>query len=933
MTTTFRQSLLVVAMITAAFIPSDRRAVRAADEDTGVNAMPDLAGRWRMVTRQKSDETIDFRRSTEPAADFEFDVPVAKSRRSYKLKWIDASKRFETTTNFSLSLKELGDPPLPGRVLFVVTVDSARELRMRIELDETAKTALEQRSREPKPDELTLDAVNALNEEFAQSRWKRVAGSEGLVVQGTGQTALPPATATSSETNGQPGGNGSNPFNHLPVEKAPRTIESPDVILTETNDGVSAFSKSLGTWDKVIVPAPKNGTTRIQHSVVGTQFAAVVIGDQMMGFSSKAGRWGKMTIPPEFLGKVLPIVGLNSLTAQMGDNIYALSPVTGQWMSSDGTPAKAGQTVSFVDFGIVSAAVTEKSTREKLMESIAEYEKLTDALAKQIRELMAKPSANEKERRQLLDVRRRLNGELSKIFDMKAQLEKIRVKELQTRLSQLEQQISQRQSQRDQIIDRRARELIQDDSTKWPANDSNAGSSDRTTFKPPRRSSKSDSSRTRNTTQVSFRFTDKSPADTATIEYDGQTFELPFRFNFERGEKDTRGYRLKLIVAASGIERPIDLYICSATPNSAAFLAHNSVAFDISMNDITSTRLDTAKAIYLPAAKFPESEVQDEQSVRVVNGSSSGSVFAEAERLGTPLAALILYAPAVESAPSNPVSTNDSMIDTPAVVMSTSPSYKQWATDFETVEHELATAQIELNYNKKLFESKVISAGEVSIHQGKFDTAQRKLDILKTALKAELQDLELQLSSDKIELEAASSARDKLASSPHAPSQLEAANRRTEQAKLTLQRRTLQYDLLTDLAKKLKLNSADSPQPQTSGAEIENRIHSRWKMRLAGLTRDETNALSKTKYHRGLRVTQVEPDGPAAKNGIEVDDVLVGLDKWETPTLDNVGWIINLSVSDKTSDTIKFFIIRAGETRFGTLPLDIDKTPVLPGGN
>ena len=63
-----------------------------------------------------------------------------------------------------------------------------------------------------------------------------------------------------------------------------------------------------------------------------------------------------------------------------------------------------------------------------------------------------------------------LKSTLAETFDLKHQLEQLRVREAQSRVSRLEQQIGQRQSQRTQIIERRARELIEGDQTQWNRN-------------------------------------------------------------------------------------------------------------------------------------------------------------------------------------------------------------------------------------------------------------------------------------------------------------------------------------------------------------------------------------------------------------------------------------------------------------------------------
>ena len=83
--------------------------------------------------------------------------------------------------------------------------------------------------------------------------------------------------------------------------------------------------------------------------------------------------------------------------------------------------------------------------------------------------------------------------------------------------------------------------------------------------------------------------------------------------------------------------------------------------------------------------------------------------------------------------------------------------------------------------------------------------------------------------------------------------------------------------------------------------------------------------LSKTKYRGGMRVLEVKPESPAAANGIQKGDILVGLDKWETMSGDNIVWIMNQIAAQSPGadgqNQIKFYLVRGQETRYGHLPV------------
>lgn len=72
------------------------------------------------------------------------------------------------------------------------------------------------------------------------------------------------------------------------------------------------------------------------------------------------------------------------------------------------------------------------------------------------------------------------------------------------------------------------------------------------------------------------------------------------------------------------------------------------------------------------------------------------------------------------------------------------------------------------------------------------------------------------------------------------------------------------------------------------------------------------------RYRGGMRVTAVRAGGPAAREGIRNGDILVGLHRWETTSLDNIAYILD---SDELSggEPAKFYILRGTDTWSGHL--------------
>jgi serine protease Do len=79
-------------------------------------------------------------------------------------------------------------------------------------------------------------------------------------------------------------------------------------------------------------------------------------------------------------------------------------------------------------------------------------------------------------------------------------------------------------------------------------------------------------------------------------------------------------------------------------------------------------------------------------------------------------------------------------------------------------------------------------------------------------------------------------------------------------------------------------------------------------------------------YSGGLKVVAVRPDGPSDRHGIRRGDVLVGMHKWETASLENIAYILN-SAELRQVQPAKFFVLRGDETLYGHMRLFPDDAP------
>ncbi|MCS7236752.1 MAG: trypsin-like peptidase domain-containing protein [Thermoguttaceae bacterium] len=91
-------------------------------------------------------------------------------------------------------------------------------------------------------------------------------------------------------------------------------------------------------------------------------------------------------------------------------------------------------------------------------------------------------------------------------------------------------------------------------------------------------------------------------------------------------------------------------------------------------------------------------------------------------------------------------------------------------------------------------------------------------------------------------------------------------------------------------------------------------------LRLEPLSQAEFRQRFGSRYRGGLLVTAVRVGGPAAQQGIQPGDVLVGMHIWETVALSNVDYVIRRVAADGVNP-VKVYIVRGTETYYGYLSL------------
>jgi serine protease Do len=73
-----------------------------------------------------------------------------------------------------------------------------------------------------------------------------------------------------------------------------------------------------------------------------------------------------------------------------------------------------------------------------------------------------------------------------------------------------------------------------------------------------------------------------------------------------------------------------------------------------------------------------------------------------------------------------------------------------------------------------------------------------------------------------------------------------------------------------------------------------------------------------TRYRGGMRVEEVRPNSPAAREGILAGDILVGMHRWETASEQDIQYIVSRP-NFADMGKVKFYVLRGQNTLYGHL--------------
>ena len=307
----------------------------------------------------------------------------------------------------------------------------------------------------------------------------------------------------------------------------------------------------------------------------------------------------------------------------------------------------------------LTRAIPDTPAARNLVEQLRSQESAATALATEIRQYT--DGQADQNQPSIGVLKRKLQSSLETAFDLKLQLEEIQVKELQSRLSQHQQQIGQRKALRAKIIARRASDLVEGNALKWnPKSEAinenkSAGRSDPQLSAPVRTSvtggmntmpRSAPASNDQGFVDHKLTCIQMSGPENLLMSMGGQLYNIgaePLNFGISRAIGDPLDLKFEytLVLHAAVLAGRLDLY--PPDNYSVKFLRNNYIPIKITEEDIRAAwNSGLIKVAYLPDA---EPGMPAPSAVETIVASSPEDIedpIQEADRLGTILLVLRL---------------------------------------------------------------------------------------------------------------------------------------------------------------------------------------------------------------------------------------------------------------------------------------------------
>ncbi len=292
----------------------------------------------------------------------------------------------------------------------------------------------------------------------------------------------------------------------------------------------------------------------------------------------------------------------------------------------------------------LTRAIPDTPAARNLVEQLRSHESAATDLATEIRQYT--DGQADQNQPSIGVLKRKLQSSLETAFDLKLQLEEIQVKELQSRLSQHQQQIGQRKALRAKIIARRASDLVEGNALKWnPKIDELLIVKDAET-NPVNARVTTPRSNERGFVDRKIIGIQMSGPDGLVMRMESQYFNIdskPIRFGISRAIGDPLDLHIeyKPVLHAAVLAGRLDLY--PADKYSLKFLRDDVIPIEITEDDIRAAwNSGLIKVVYLPDAEPGEPAPSAVETIVASSPEDVEDPIKEADRLGTILLVLRL---------------------------------------------------------------------------------------------------------------------------------------------------------------------------------------------------------------------------------------------------------------------------------------------------
>lgn len=417
--------------------------------------MPDISGTWQIGKQGEFGEAV-IRRIEGASDDFACQARGDKNGRDQRLKWSPEAQRFEVTN--------IDPKPNRSAGITLQVFPNGKTMRVVYEVDEQAKQELQ------KATEFFDSQLNA----FLDQEWTRTKKPEGKAAK----------SANASADSAKPAPANSDAVADAKMPDISGTwrvkFESPNVTATPIPE-MEIRKVQNGATDFLIDQPWVESAKRVSVRWSATRM-------QFEGAWEVDGNDSRITLRPLEDGETMRVVISNKLppTKETHSDGKVKTRQSETFSTQDWTRTSLALSTTFPakHYGLSETsntsttdgrpsdittnlhALPDTPAAKQLVEQLGAQESAAAAEAATIRQLQANGQA-EQDQQLIAGHQRELKHLLSTAFDLKLQLEELQVRELQSRLSRLERQIGQRRGLREQIIDRRANELVLKDALRW----------------------------------------------------------------------------------------------------------------------------------------------------------------------------------------------------------------------------------------------------------------------------------------------------------------------------------------------------------------------------------------------------------------------------------------------------------------------------------